>query len=67
MTDEDTTPKFRARLWKVAISIDNAGGENAEIGYTFNYKGDPKFGTVSFNNGKPVFTEETSLEQESDN
>ena len=67
VTDEDTTPKFRARLWKVAISIDNAGGENAEIGYTFNYKGDPKFGTVSFNNGKPVFTEETSLEQEPDN
>ncbi len=61
VTDEKTTPKFRARQWTVAISIDNDGGENAEIGYTINYKGDPKFGTVSFGtDGNPVFTEETT-------
>jgi hypothetical protein len=64
VTDEDTTPKFRARQWTVAISIDSDGGENAEIGYTINYKGDPKFGTVSFANGKPVFTEETTKSED---
>ena len=54
-----STPKYRARLWTVSIEIGSNGGDSAKINYTINYTGDPKFGTVSFTDGKPVFTEET--------
>lgn len=58
VTDEDTTPKYRARLWNVAISIESNKGETAQVNYTINYQGDPTFGTVTFANGVPTFTEE---------
>ena len=58
VTDEDTTPKYRARLWNVAISIESNKGETAQVNYTINYQGDPTFGTVTFTNGVPTFTEE---------
>lgn len=64
VTDEGTTPKYRARLWTVAISIESNGGETAKINYSINYKGDPTFGTVTFENGKPTFAEETSTASE---
>lgn len=54
------TPKYRARLWTVSIEISSNGGDSAKINYTINYTGDPKFGTVTFANGKPTFTEETT-------
>ncbi len=60
VTDENSTPKYQARLFKVCIGIDSRsrkGGEGVKIKYSINYKGDPTFGTVSFTNGKPVFTE----------
>lgn len=60
VTDESTTPKYRARLWTVAISIESNGGETAKINYSINYKGDPTFGTVTFSNGVPTFTDETA-------
>lgn len=59
VTDETTTPKYRARLWNVAIEISSHGGDTAKINYTINYTGDPTFGTATFSNGKPTFTEET--------
>lgn len=62
VTDEKTTPKYRARLWNVAIEITSHGGETAKINYTINYVGDPTFGTVTFSNGKPTFTEETTTQ-----
>ena len=62
VTNEDTTPKYRARLWTVAIEIRSHGGETAKINYTINYVGDPKFGTVTFADGKPTFTEEATEE-----
>ena len=62
VTNEDTTPKYRARLWTVAIEITSHGGETAKINDTINYVGDPTFGTVTFANGKPTFTEETATQ-----
>ena len=60
VTDESSTPKYRARLWNVAIEVTSHGGDTAKINYTINYTGDPKFGTVTFSDGKPTFTEEAS-------
>jgi len=63
VTDETTAPKYRARLWNVAIEISSNGGDTAKINYNIHYTGDPKFGTVTFADGKPNFTEETTTEQ----
>lgn len=52
------TPKYRARLWNVAIEIGSDGGETAKISYTINYTGDPQFGTITFTQGSPVFAAE---------
>ncbi len=60
VANEDTTPKYRARLWTVAIELSSYGGDTAKINYTINYTGDPTFGTVTFNNGIPAFAPETS-------
>ena len=60
VTDEATTPKYRARLWTVAIEITSHGGDTAKVNYTINYTGDPTFGTATFTNGVPSFTEETT-------
>ena len=59
VTDEQTTPKYRARLWNVGIEISSNAGDSAKVNYNINYNGDPKFGTVTFTDGKPTFTEET--------
>ena len=58
VTEEDTTPKYRARVWNVGIEIGSNGGDTAKINYTINYNGDPTFGTVTFENGVPTFTAE---------
>ena len=58
VTNEDSTPTYRARKWKVAIEITSNGGDTAKINYTYNYVGDPTFGTVTFSNGVPTFTAE---------
>ena len=62
VTDETTTPKYRARIFKVCIAIDSrsqTGGEGVKIKYNINYKGDPILGTVTFDDsGKPTFAEE---------
>jgi len=59
VTDESSTPKYRARLWNVAIEISSNAGDSAKVNYNIHYIGDPIFGTVTFSNGKPTFTEET--------
>lgn len=56
----EDVPTYDARLWDVAISIESdggAGGEGIKINYKINYKGDPKFGKVTFASGVPSFTE----------
>ena len=60
VTDEKTTPKYRARLWTVAIEVSSHGGDTAKINYTINYTGDPTFGTATFTNGAPKFEAETT-------
>jgi len=52
------TPTYRARLWTVSIEVTSNGGDTAKINYTIDYVGDPTFGTVTFANGVPTFTEE---------
>lgn len=63
VTDETTAPKYRARLWTVAIEVSSHGGDTAKINYTINYTGDPTFGTATFANGAPTFTPEATEEQ----
>lgn len=58
VTSEETAPKYRARLWKVAIEISSNGGDTAKVNYNIHYVGDPTFGTVTFTNGVPTFTKE---------
>lgn len=57
VTNENSTPKYRARLWNVSIEVGSHGGDTAKINYTINYTGDPTFGTVTFENGVPTFVE----------
>jgi len=52
------TPKYRARLWNVAIEISNNAGDTAKVNYNIHYIGDPTFGNVTFTNGVPTFEEE---------
>ena len=59
VTNENTTPTYRARQWTVAIEVSSHGGDTAKINYTINYTGDPIFGTATFSKGVPTFTEET--------
>ena len=58
VTNEQSTPTYRARMWDVAIEISSNGGETAKIKYNIDYSGDPTFGTVTFNKGVPTFSPE---------
>lgn len=58
VTNEESTPTYRARMWDVAIEISSNGGEIAKIKYNIDYSGDPTFGTVTFNKGVPTFSPE---------
>lgn len=58
VTNEESTPTYRARMWDIAIEISSNGGETAKIKYNIDYSGDPTFGTVTFNKGVPTFSPE---------
>jgi len=61
------TPVYQARLFKVLIVPDSdtlEGGASLKIKYKIQVQGDPTFGTVTFNNGTPTFTEETTNNEE---
>ena len=58
VTNEDSTPIYRARKFKVSIEITSDAGDTAKVKYKIHYIGDPTFGTVLFSAGKPVFTAE---------
>lgn len=56
------TPKYDARLFNVLIIPDTdtiEGGSALKIKYKIQVQGDPTFGTVTFANGAPTFTEKT--------
>lgn len=60
------TPVYQARLFKVLIVPDAdtlEGGTALKIKYKIQVQGDPTFGTVKFESGAPVFTEETKPEE----
>lgn len=67
VTEEDTTPKYRARLWNVAIEISSNAGDSAKVNYNIHYIGDPTFGTVTFTDGVPTFVVESTNETETTN
>lgn len=59
------TPKYDARLFKVLIVPDTdtlEGGTALKIKYKLQVQGDPIFGTVTFVDGVPTFTEEETEE-----
>ena len=61
--ESEETPKYDARLLKVLIVPDTdsrEGGNALKVKYKIQAQGDPTFGTVTFNNGVPTFTEKTS-------
>lgn len=56
------TPKYDARLFKVLIVPDTdtiEGGAALKIKYKLQVQGDPTFGTVTFEDGTPIFTPKT--------
>lgn len=60
-----STPKYDARLLKVLIVPDTdsrEGGNALKVKYKIQVQGDPTFGTVTFANGIPTFTKETTQE-----
>lgn len=63
VTNEGTTPTYRARLWNVAIEISSNAGDSAKVKYNIHYTGDPTFGTVTFSDGVPSFTAEETDEE----
>lgn len=57
-----STPKYEARLFNVLVVPDTdsiEGGSAYKIKYKIQVQGDPTFGTVTFENGKPIFTAKT--------
>ena len=61
--ETESTPKYDARLFKVLVVPDAdtlEGGQALKIKYKLQVQGDPTFGTVTFSNGVPTFTEETT-------
>lgn len=61
-----TKPAYKARLFKVLVVPDTdtlEGGSALKIKYKLQVQGDPTFGTVTFENGVPTFTEEAEKNQ----
>lgn len=58
---DGTEGSYPARMSDGLLTITSYGGEDAEIGYTLNYQGDPILGTVTITNGVPTFTPNASL------
>ena len=56
-----TGGSYPAKMSDGLLVITSYGGENAEIGYSLYYSGDPKEGTVTITNGVPTFTPSASL------
>ena len=58
MWDEVEDGKYKAELSEGILAVTNKGAEDAVLEYSLYYNGDPKEGTVSFDeNGKPTFTD----------
>ncbi len=61
------TPKYDARLLNVLVVPDSdsrEGGNALKVKYKIQVQGDPKFGTVTFANGKPVFAEKGQVDNQ---
>ena len=52
---------YPAKMSDALLVLTSFGGENAEIGYTLNYNGDPVEGTVTIANGVPTFVPQVSV------
>lgn len=58
---EGSNGTYPAKMSDALLVISNFGGEDAEIGYSLNYNGDPVEGTVTIANGVPTFTPTVSV------
>lgn len=61
--ETENIPKYDARLLNVLIVPDTdsrEGGNALKVKYKIQVQGDPIFGTVTFTNGEPTFTEKTA-------
>lgn len=52
---------YPAKMSDGLLVVTSYGGENAEIGYSLYYNGDPISGTVTIANGVPTFTPSASI------
>lgn len=52
---------FPAKMSDAMLAVTSYGGEDAEIGYSLYYDGDPIEGTVTIANGVPTFTPTVSV------
>jgi hypothetical protein len=52
----ETSGSYPAKMSDGLLAITSYGGENAEIGYSLYYEGDPTEGTVTIADGVPTFT-----------
>jgi len=57
---EGNNGTYPAKMSDALLVLTSFGGENAEIGYTLNYNGDPVEGTVTISDGVPTFVPEVS-------
>lgn len=60
VSETESTPKYDARLFNVLIVPDTdtiEGGSALKIKYKIQVQGDPTFGTVTFSNGTPTFSD----------
>lgn len=58
---EGNNGTYPAKMSDALLVITSFGGENAEIGYTLNYNGDPVEGTVTITDGVPTFVPAVSV------
>lgn len=62
--DKQSDGSYPAELQDVSIQIDTFGGTASDpltIGYTINYRGDPKLGKATITNGKVTFTADSEI------
>lgn len=57
----ESSGSYPAKMSDGLLVVSSYGGENAEIGYSLYYDGDPVEGTVTVSDGVPTFTPSASL------
>jgi hypothetical protein len=61
-TEKEGVMTYPAKKTDVITPVTSFLGENAEIGYSIYFNGDPEEGTVTITDGKPTFTPTATVE-----